>query len=107
MLVKALVAFALLGAALSCGGDVNEAPAKCDALVATLCERVIGCANDGTTQAECEAGVKTTLPCAQADTVSDGYSSCISELQNSPCTVLLANNTINLPATCKASIIFR
>lgn len=107
MFARLLVALVLFGGVVSCGGDGTDAPAKCNALVTRLCARAIVCANDGTTQVECEAGAKTNLPCAQADAVSDGYDSCMSELQTSPCSVLLANDTLNLPATCKASILFK
>ena len=102
-----VIGLVLVGMVLSCGGESNDAPEKCDALVDRLCERALVCANDGTTQAECVASAKTGLPCAQADAVSDGYDACLSELQSSPCTVLLANNKLNLPATCRASILFR
>ena len=108
MFAKAIVVCALFGAVLSCGGgDGNDAPAQCDALVTRLCQRGIQCANDGTTQAECVAGVKTVLPCAQADAVSDGYNACMMELQTTPCSVLLANNMLNLPATCNGSVLFK
>src|SRR5438046_1874460 len=100
------VALVLLGEVVSCDSP-NDAPAKCDALVTTICVRVGACANDGRTQAECEASAKTGLPCAQADAVSDGYNSCMSEVETSPCSVLFANGATNLPATCHASILFR
>jgi len=105
MFARVVVAFVLVGGVLSCDGP-NDAPAKCDALVTTVCVRVIACANNGTTQAECEAGAKTTLPYAQADSVSDGYNACVSEVETSPCSVLWANGTTNLPATCHAAILF-
>ena len=100
-----VVALVLVGGVLSCDGP-NDAPAKCNALVTTICVRVVACANDGRTQAECEASAKTGLPCAQADAISDGYDSCMSEVETSPCSVLWANGTTNLPATCRASILF-
>jgi hypothetical protein len=79
---------------------------KCDALVTRICARVIECADDGTTQGECEAGAMTTLPCAQAVAVSTGYDSCVAEVQASPCSVLVTTDMINLPATCHASVLF-
>lgn len=94
----------LLLVVTSCGAE--SAAEKCEALVSRLCQRGLACADDGTTQAECVAAVKTTLPCAQADKVSDGYNACMSELQSSPCTVLFANDELNLPATCNDSILF-
>jgi hypothetical protein len=106
-MIAKVAGLALLGMMFSCGSDSNDAPAKCDALVARVCERWIACTNSSATQAECVAVQKTSLPCAQADAVSDGYNSCMSELQTSPCSVLAANNTINLPATCISSILFK
>jgi hypothetical protein len=94
----------LLLAVASCGGGGSDTPAeKCDALAALTCQRAIACANDGTTQAECLATVKTVLPCAQADAVSDGYAACMSELRASPCSVLETNGP---PATCDGVILF-
>jgi hypothetical protein len=101
-----IVGVVVFGIAVSCGGDASNAPAKCDNFVNRLCQRAIACANDGTTQAECVAAAKTTLPCAQADAVSDGYNACMSELQSSPCSVLITNNTVKLPATCNGTILF-
>jgi hypothetical protein len=107
-----LVAVALVIGFTGCGGDgddVNygDAPKKCNQLVDLICVRAIGCFNDGTTQAECVAAVKTELPCAGADAVSDTYDACLSDLSASPCSVLAANQTLNLPATCNAVILFR
>ena len=102
-----IVGVVVFGIAVSCGGDAGDAPAKCDNLVTRFCQRAIACVNDGTTQAECVAVAKTTLPCAQADAVSDGYNACMSELQASPCSVLVANDTVNLPATCNGTILFK
>ena len=107
MFGRLVLIVAVAAGVLSCGGGGGSPPEKCDAFVSRLCTRVIGCANDGTTQSECEASAKTSLPCAQADGVSDGYNSCMSELQASPCSVLWSNNQVNLPATCKGSIIFK
>ncbi|HVZ72613.1 MAG TPA: hypothetical protein VHJ20_09580 [Polyangia bacterium] len=107
-MMKRIGGVLLFGLLVSCGGSSGtDAPEKCDALVDRVCARAISCANDGTTQAECVAEAKTSLPCAEADAVSDGYDSCMSEVQTSPCSVLLANDTLNLPATCEGSILFK
>jgi hypothetical protein len=95
---------------LSCGGGdeaPNDAPQKCEALVTQLCVRVVACQNGATTMSECVAEAKAGLPCAQADGVSDGYPACLTEIQSSPCSVLVGATTITLPATCTGSIIFR
>jgi hypothetical protein len=102
---KVLGVIMCVWAVAGCGGG-NDAPQKCNALVTKTCARVIACANDGTTQAECEAQVKTTLPCAGADAVGDTYAACMSELDQSPCSVLIANDTINPPASCSQVILF-
>jgi hypothetical protein len=105
MLGKGIALMALVLAVSSCGP--NDAPAKCDALVTRLCAREVECLRGATTQEECEAAVKTSLPCAQADGVSDGYESCMSELESSPCSVLVSGYDVNLPATCKGAILFK
>jgi hypothetical protein len=97
----------LLLAVASCGGGGDSAPEKCEALVARLCQRAIACIPDGTTQAECVASVKTVISCAEADSVSAGYNACMSELQSSPCSVLVtADGELNTPASCEDVILF-
>lgn len=96
----------LLLAVASCGGDASP-PEKCNALVSRLCQRAIACINDGTTQSECVAGVQTLISCADADSVSSGYDACMSELQSSPCSVLVtADGELNPPASCEDVILF-
>jgi hypothetical protein len=108
MFVRILVGLALIQVLVSCGGEDDPSPPeKCDALVELLCERVRECADDGTTQDECVASVKTGLPCAQADAVSDGYDSCLNEIEASPCSVIWSDGALHLPATCNQTILFR
>jgi hypothetical protein len=96
----------LLLAVTSCGGSDGPVE-KCEALVARLCQRAIACIPDGTTQAECVASVKTVISCAEADSVSAGYNACMSELQSSPCSVLVtADGELNTPASCEDVILF-
>jgi hypothetical protein len=104
-MVFSAVLACLLG---GCGGSDNNSPtAKCNSLVNLVCQRAIACANDGTTQSECVTAAMTNLNCADADDVSASYNMCISDLHAVSCTDLLANDTINLPATCMGVILFR
>ena len=107
-MLKGLSASVLLLALVTgCGGGSgNSAAQKCDSLVSLLCARAIECLNDGTTQDQCVSLVKTDLNCADADAVSSTYDACVSDVQSTSCTLLLANNTINLPATCMDVILF-
>lgn len=95
----------LLLAVVSCGAETP--PEKCNALMSRLCQRAIACINDGTTQAECVATVQTLISCADAVGVSSGYNACMSELQSSPCSVLVTTDgDLNLPASCEDVILF-
>lgn len=89
-----------------CGGSDNDSPtAKCNSLLSLTCQRAVACANDGTTQSECVTAAMTGLNCADAVGVSASYNMCISDLRAVSCTDLLANDTINLPATCMGVIL--
>jgi hypothetical protein len=85
------------------GIDPN-APNDCNALISQLCAEVVTCGG-AATNADCVAAVKTSLNCAAAVGVSSNYSTCLSDLNNTTCAVLLANNTINTPASCQGVIL--
>jgi hypothetical protein len=89
------------------GGGAGSAPAKCNALVDKTCVKLVSCINDGTTQSECVGDVNASLPCAEAGAVSATYPSCMSDLDATSCATLTANDTLNLPATCNAVILFQ
>lgn len=95
---------------VSCGSSdgpppVNDAPEKCSALVTHACLRLRECLPGVATQAECEAGLKTDLPCALAVGTGPGYASCIAEIDSSPCTILYGGGMLHSPASCTGVIL--
>jgi hypothetical protein len=106
MFVRVVATVALVCGVLSCGGGAKDPPAKCDEVVTRFCARIVACVNDGTTtQADCETFTRTELPCSRAESVTDSYDVCASELRTAECSAL-GSGPFNLPASCRAAFVF-
>ncbi len=101
--MKSLAAFSLLFLFLGCGTvDEPHAPAKCEALRAVYCGRVLACSPGSVTMAQCEAAFATGLDCAAAVDVGPTYDRCISELPGWDCATFA--NGASPPASCQDAI---
>lgn len=82
---------------------------KCDDLAELLCERVIGCSDDGFTEAECiSLPAVTNLSCPEASGVSSQYDECVDDLTVAPCSILVAEDgTVEVPESCGGAILYR
>jgi hypothetical protein len=89
--------------AAGCGDASPEE--KCQDLVAAMCGRVTSCLEVPSQQADCIRSTEANMSCAAAKSVTDSYDTCMDELRDVSCDVLLApdadgNPTLNLPASC-------
>jgi len=99
-----------LGAALawftSCGGvdagDGGAAAAKCQALQAVYCDRVLACGAPLTRQ-QCADAFASGIDCGQAVGIGPSYDRCLSELRGFDCVVLDGGRT--LPASCNGVVL--
>ncbi len=84
---------------------------KCQDLVETACGRVASCGN-ATLQAECVQDITQGAgSCSVAKSISDGYDTCIADLQAADCSSLVrlaptGHLAVTLPSTCHDAILF-
>jgi hypothetical protein len=97
--------------ASGCGGSGSRSPEqKCDDLVDTVCERLANCLNVPSQKADCIRGAGQSLSCSAAKSVTDGYDTCMDDLDDASCDALLDTDDngdpeVTLPASCRAVIL--
>ena len=90
-----------------CGGDKRDPVAACNTYVDRLCARVVDCAQDGTTVAECVAFSRTVASCATAKALGPTYDACLADLATTTCSVLYDPQAaqISPPAACRNIVV--
>lgn len=81
---------------------IIDAPAKCAALRAVFCARVVACDPSGVTQAQCEQAFGSSLDCGAAVGVGASYDRCIADLPTWNCATF--DHGRNPPASCSGAI---
>ena len=89
------------------GCDHQEARAKCDGLVTTLCERRAACPAGAqpATQAVCVAELGERLDCARAGSVSTSYDACLTALEGMTCEDFKPPGAKGIPEACREVIL--
>jgi hypothetical protein len=88
----------------SSSGSPGAAKGPCDALLEAFCSRYASCFPDAGTGAasRCDSAGESAAGCASATSVTNGYDSCLSDVNGSSCSTLFPSGpgTTSLPTTC-------
>ena len=97
-----IIVFALLlpvaAATLGCDEDDNSPKAKCESLLEAYCDRVADCSDISLTS--CMISVQTTVNCDDAVSITDNYSTCMSDIRSADCSTIQTA----LPVSCNGVV---
>jgi len=98
--------FALVAFLGGCGGSDGVSPAQarehCNTFIESFyCPKLVTCFGGTLDQPTCVAAAQTGIDCTRVMGEKGDFATCTSQLDASPCTVVLDSaGTVHLPASC-------
>ena len=105
----AIVALGML-VFVGCGSDEKTPVDKCEDFLDNICTRGAECVPENGSKSDCVAAITAFLPCDNVMEVTEGYDSCMDQIDDSTCAVLFpvdgsGEKALDLPTQCSGVLL--